>query len=87
MADPLKLTSNASPATLVLFPELIILTTSPPEAKAVDDELTFNPEPVVNTSAEIATASPVVNASAVKLAAPAAELVVAVVDTLNVGAA
>ena len=61
--------------------------TNPPLVLLEDEEVISNALPVVNKSAEIATALPVVNASAVKLAAPAAELVVAVVDTFNVWAA
>ena len=61
------------------------ISTKPPLDLSADEEVISNALPVVNKSAETATALPVVNASPVKLATPAPEFVVAVVDTTNVG--
>ena len=60
--------------------------TNPPVVLSADVEVISSALPVVRASALIATALPVVNASPVKLATPAEAFVVAVVETVIVGA-
>jgi hypothetical protein len=71
----------------VVVAPVCTISTNPPAALSADEEVISRALPAANKLAEIATALPAVNASAVKLAAPAAVFVVAVVDTTSVGAA